>query len=178
MSRLKIHAIQGAAATAALYPVVGEHAISFGLATVFIDVDHVFEYVRDTKSFDVRGLFTYCNLIEENLDKNFLVLSAFHTIEFFILMLCLSAQYPWLAYVVAGMALHMVTDLYHISVTLRRPFARAFSLIEYIYKSTTDNYLTSVKELVQQDNLNVSSARNIQHWLQKWNFPGKGGYSP
>jgi hypothetical protein len=170
MSRLKIHAVQGAAATAALYPVIGEHAISFGLATVFIDVDHVFEYVRDTKSCDLRGLFTYCNLIEENLDKNFLVLSAFHTIEFFILMLGLSALYPGLMYVVAGMALHMVTDLYHIGFILRRPFARAFSLVEYIYKSRTDNYLTSVKELVQQDNLNVNSARNIQHWLQKWNF--------
>jgi len=178
MSRLKIHAVQGAAATAALYPVIGEHAISFGLATVFIDVDHVFEYVRDTKSCDLRGLFTYCNLIEENLDKNFLVLSAFHTIEFFILMLGLSALYPGLMYVVAGMALHMVTDLYHLSVILRRPFARAFSLVEYIYKSRTDNYLTSVKELVQQDDLNVSSARNIQHWLQKWNFSGRAQYAP
>jgi hypothetical protein len=178
MSRLKIHAIQGAAATAALYPVIGEHAISFGLATVFIDVDHVFEYVRDTKSCDLRGLFTYCNLIEENLDKKFLVLSAFHTIEFFILMLCLSALYPGLAYVVAGMALHMVTDLYHISVTLRRPFARAFSLVEYICKSRSDHYLTSVKELVQQDNLNVNSALNIQYWLRKWNFPVKALCSP
>ena len=178
MSRLKIHAVQGAAATAALYPVIGEHAISFGLATVFIDVDHVFEYVRDTKSCDLRGLFTYCNLIEQNLDKNFLVLSAFHTIEFFILMLGLSALYPGLMYVVAGMALHMVTDLYHIGVILRRPFARAFSLVEYIYKSRTDNYLTSVKELVQQDNLNVNRARNIQHWLQKWNFPGRAQYAP
>jgi hypothetical protein len=173
MSRLKTHAIQGAAATAALYPVIGEHAISFGLATVLIDVDHVFEYVRDTKSFDVRGLFTYCNLVEENLDKNFLVLSAFHTVEFFVLMLCLSALYPGLIYVIAGMALHMVTDLYHISVTLRRPFARAFSVVEYIYKYRTDQYLTSVKELVQQGNLNVNSTRNVQHWLRKWNFAGK-----
>jgi len=173
MSRLKTHAIQGAVATAALYPVIGGHAITFGLATVFIDVDHVFEYVRDTKSCDVRGLFTYCNLIEENLDKNFLALSAFHTIEFFILMLWLSALYPGLAYVVAGMALHMVTDLYHISVTLRRPFARAFSLVEYIYKSRTDNYLTSVKELVQQDHLNGNSTRNVQLWLRKWNLLGK-----
>jgi hypothetical protein len=173
MSRLKTHVIQGAVATAALYPVIGGHAITFGLATVFIDVDHVFEYVRDTKSCDVRGLFTYCNLIEENLDKNFLVLSTFHTIEFFILMLCLSSLYPGLAYVVAGMALHMVTDLYHISVTLRRPFARAFSLVEYIYKSRNDNYLTSVKELVQQDHLNGNSTRNVQHWLQKWNLLGK-----
>jgi len=172
MSRLKTHAIQGAVATAALYPVIGGHAITFGLATVFIDVDHVFEYVRDTKSCDVRGLFTYCNLIEENLDKNFLVLSTFHTIEFFILMLCLSSLYPGLAYVVAGMALHMVTDLYHISVTLRRPFARAFSLVEYIYKCRTDNYLTSVKELVQQDHLNGNSTRNVQHWLRKWHLLG------
>ena len=103
----------------------------------------------------------------------FLVLSAFHTIEFFFLMLCLSALYPVLMYVVAGMALHMITDLFHISVTLRRPFARAFSLVEYIYKSRTDQYLTSVKELVEQDNLNVNSAGNIHYWLRKWNIPGK-----
>lgn len=170
MSRLKTHALQGAAAAAALYPVIGEHAVSFGLATVLIDVDHVFEYVRDTKSFDVRGLFTYCNLIEDNLDKNFLVLSAFHTIEFFIVMVGLSVLCPELIYVVAAMVLHMITDLYHISITLRRPFARAFSLIEYMYKSRSDLYLTSVKELVRQEKLNITTARNVQHWLQKWQF--------
>lgn len=170
MSRLKTHALQSVAATAALYPIIGEHAVSFGLATVLIDVDHVFEYVRDTKSCDVRGLFTYCNLIEDNLDKNFLVLSAFHTIEFFIVMAGLSVLYPELIYVVAAMVLHMITDLYHISITLRRPFARAFSLIEYMYKSKSEQYLTSVKDLVRQENLNITSARNVQHWLQKWQF--------
>ncbi len=170
MSRLKTHALQGAVASAALYPVIGGHAISFGLATVLIDVDHVFEYVRDTKSCDLRGLFTYCNLIEDNLDKNFLVLSAFHTIEFFSVMVGLSVLFPELVYVVAAMVLHMITDLYHISIKLRRPFARAFSLAEYIYKSRTEQYLTSVKELVRQEQLTVISARNVQHWLQKWQF--------
>jgi len=170
MSSLTDHAVQGAAATAVLYPVIGEHAVTVGLASVFIDLDHVIEYVRDTRSYDVRGLFAYSSLLEVNLDKNFLVLSAFHTIEFFILLLCLTPLFPELKYVIAGMALHMVTDLYHIIVTLRQPFARAFSVMEYLYRSRSDKYLTSVRELVRQDNFNVQGVRNISGWLRKWNL--------
>jgi len=173
MSSLKVHTLQGAAATAALYPVIGEQAISFGLATVFIDLDHIIEYVRHTKSYDLRGLFTYCDIIEKNLDKNYLVLSVFHTIEFFMLMFCLMALFPVLVYAVAGMALHVATDMYHVTVTLRRPFARSYSIIAYLYKSRSKKYLISIQELLQQDNLNVNSVHNFQHWLQKWNFPEK-----
>jgi len=170
MSSLTVHAVQGAAATVVLYPVIGEHAVTVGLASVFIDLDHVIEYVRDTRSYDVRGLFAYSSLLEVNLDKNFLVLSAFHTIEFFILLLCLTPLFPELKYVIAGMALHMVTDLYHIIVTLRQPFARAFSVMEYLYRSRSDKCLTSIRELVRQDNFNVQGVRNISGWLRKWNL--------
>jgi hypothetical protein len=170
MSSLTVHALQGAAATAVLYPVIGEHAVTVGLASVFIDVDHVIEYVRDTRSFDVRGVFAYSKLIEVNLDKNYLVLDAFHTIEFFILLLCLTPLFPALKYVIAGMALHMATDLYHTSISLRQPFARAFSVLEYFYRSRSDKYLTSVRELVRLDNLNMSGIRDIHRWLRTWNF--------
>jgi hypothetical protein len=170
MSSLTVHAVQGAAATAVLYPVIGEHAVTVGLASVFIDIDHVITYVRDTCCLDVRGLFAYSDLLEINLDKNYLVLSAFHTIEFFLLLLCLTPLVPELKYVIAGMALHMVTDLYHNSITLRQPFARAFSLLEYFYRSRSDKYLTSVRELVRQDNLNVQGIRDISGWLRKWNL--------
>ena len=71
MSSLKVHALQGVAITAALYPFIGDQALTVGLANVFIDVDHVIEYVRDTGSYDVRGVFAYSHLIEKNLDKNF-----------------------------------------------------------------------------------------------------------
>jgi len=169
MSSLTVHAVQGAAATAVLYPVIGEHAVTVGLASIFIDLDHVIEYVRDTRSYDVRGVFAFSSLIEVNLDKNYLVLSAFHTIEFFILLLCLTPLFPVLKYVIAGMALHMVTDLYHISIRLRQPFARAFSVLEYLYRSRSDKYLTSVRELARQDNFNVQGVRDISGWLRKWN---------
>ena len=170
MSSLKVHALQGVAVTAALYPVIGDQAFTVGLANVFIDVDHVAEYIRDTRSYDVRGLFTYARLIEENLDKNYLVLSAFHTIEFFMLLLCLTPLFPPLVYVIAGMALHMVTDLYHVSITLRQPFARAYSLLEYFYRSRSDKYITSVKELAALDNLSVSGVSNVHHWLRTWHL--------
>jgi hypothetical protein len=170
MSSLTVHAVQGAAATAALYPVIGEHAVTVGLASVFIDLDHVIEYVRDTRCLDVRGLFAYCGLIEVNLDKNYLVFSAFHTIEFFILLLCLTPLFPELKYVIAGMVLHMVTDLYHISISLRQPFARAFSVLEYLYRGRSGRYMTSVRELARQDNLNVQGVRDISGWLRTWNL--------
>lgn len=57
MSNLKVHTVQSVAASAVLYPVVGENAIPFGLAAVLIDLDHVIEYVRNTKSLDIRGVF-------------------------------------------------------------------------------------------------------------------------
>jgi hypothetical protein len=170
MSSLKVHALQGAAATAALYPVIGNHALTVGLASVFIDVDHVVDYVHNTRCYDVRGLFVYSDLIEENLDKNYLVLSAFHTIEFVILLLCLTPFFPELKYVLAGMALHMAADLYHMFISLRQPFARAYSLLEYLYRSRSGKYVTTVRELVRLDNVNVSGISDIHRWLRIWNF--------
>ena len=81
MSSLRVHTIQSVATSAVLYPFIGENVVPFGLAVVFIDADHVIEYVRDTKSLDIRGVFPCCKLIESNLDKNFLVLNLFHTLE-------------------------------------------------------------------------------------------------
>jgi hypothetical protein len=168
MSSLKVHIIQSATASAALYPVIGEYAIPFGLATIFVDVDHFIEYVRDTGSLDPRGVFIYCNLIEKNLDKNFLVLNIFHTAEFFTLVLLLTPVFPVLAYVLAGILFHLAMDLYHIVFTLGRPFARAFSIAEYLYRSKNGKYLTSVQKLVQTKNLHTDKLNNFNNWLDKW----------
>ncbi len=168
MSSLRVHTIQSIAASAALYPVIGEHAIPFGLAAIFIDVDHVIEYVRDTGSLDIRGVFSYCNLIENNLDKGFLVLNIFHTAEFFALLVFLALLYPVLVYVLAGWAFHLCADLFHLIVTLRKPFARVYSILEYVYRSRNGKNITSIRELLQKDNLRTEKVHNLRGWLRKW----------
>jgi hypothetical protein len=168
MSSLKVHALQGAAATVVLYPVIGHNAISFGLASVLIDVDHIIEYVRDTKSTALTGVFTYCYLIEKNTDKNFLVLNAFHTFEFLALTLILSIPFPDLKFIFAGFVFHLAVDVFHITFKLRTPFLRAYSIIEYLLRSQTGQYLTSVRELVRVENLNTDNLDNLNVWLGRW----------
>lgn len=167
MSSLKFHTIQGIATSAALYPIMGENVIPFGLAVIFIDLDHVIEYVRDTKSWEMRGLFAFSKLIEINLNKNYLVLSAFHTIEFFGLILALCAVLPFMKYVFIGLLYHMAADIVHL-LRLRQPFARAYSLMEYMYRSRNPEILVSIHELMKNESLNTSGIHDIQHWMRTW----------
>jgi hypothetical protein len=167
MSSLKIHTVQSLAASAALYPVIGENVIPFGLACIFIDLDHIIEYVRDTKSLDIRGVFAFSKLIEKNLGKNLLVLSAFHTIEFFFLVFTLGLFYPVFMYVLAGMAFHMAADLVHIA-RLNQIFARAFSLVEYLIRKKNPQAITSVYQIIRLENLNTAGIAGIEGWIARW----------
>ena len=167
MSSLKVHTIQSVAASAALYPVIGENAIPFGLAVVLVDLDHVIEYVRDTRSLDVMGVFPYYRLIEKNLDKNYLILDVFHTLEFFALVVLLAAVFPVIWYVFAGMVFHMMADIFHL-IREGCLFVRAYSIVEYIYRSRNGKYVTSVKELLKMDNLDTSRIKDFPGWAKKW----------
>jgi len=146
---------------------MGENVIPFGLACIFIDLDHVVEYVRDTKSCNLKGIFPFSKLIEINLDKNFLVLSAFHTIEFFALIFTIGLFYPVFMYVCAGMVLHMAADIIHLG-RLHQMFARSFSLTEYIIRKRNPQAITSIYQLIQLKNLNTAGIPDIKGWIEKW----------
>ncbi len=167
MSSLKFHTVQSIVTSAALYPVLGENVVPFGLAVILIDVDHAVEYVRDTKSFDLRGIFAFSKLIEVNLDKRYLVLSAFHTIEFFGLVFLLSLFFPVLQYVLAGLLYHMAADILHL-IRLRQLFARAYSLLEYVYRSRNPRNLTSVHQLLIRNDLATDAVRDFDYWKRHW----------
>jgi len=169
MSSLKVHTIQSLATSAALYPLMGENVVPFALAVVFIDIDHVFGYVKETKSPDVRGVFPYCKLIETNLDKNFLVLNILHTVEFFALVLAMAVMWPVWYYVLAGLLYHMLFDVYHLK-RLNRPFGRVYSLIEYMYRTGKREYITSVRELIKTEGVETAEVKDIKTWLGRWNF--------
>lgn len=61
------HVAQGAISAAALYPVLGDRALLFGLSVVLIDIDHVLEYLRDTGDWTLRGFFVYHEVLLRNL---------------------------------------------------------------------------------------------------------------
>jgi hypothetical protein len=169
MSSLGVHTVQSIAAGAVLYPFIGENVVPFGLAAIFIDLDHVVEYIRQTRSLDVRGVFAFCKLIENNLDKRFLVWNMFHTIEFFGLIVCLATLFPVFYYVLAGCLFHMACDMVHL---LREDcfFIRAFSLFEYMYRSRTGRYVLSVRDLVEKHEPDISGIPGVRSWLKKWGW--------
>ena len=106
MSSPTVHICQSLGSMAVLYPVLGENAIVFGASVLLIDIDHIFEYVADTKSFHPKGLFVYNDLRDKNLDKNFKVLHLFHTIVCYLLLFWLAHVYPVFYYVIGGFLFH------------------------------------------------------------------------
>jgi hypothetical protein len=173
MSSLGVHTVQSIAAGAVLYPFIGENVVPFGLAAIFIDLDHVVEYIRQTRSLDVRGVFAFNKLIENNLDKRFLVWNMFHTIEFFGLIVCLATLFPVFYYVLAGCLFHMACDMVHL---LRNDnlFVRAYSLLEYGYRGRTGCYVLSVKNLVEKHKPDISGISGVRSWLRKWGWKQDG----
>ncbi|MEI6126374.1 MAG: hypothetical protein WCQ99_07455 [Pseudomonadota bacterium] len=167
MSSLKVHTLQSIVTSAALYPVIGANVLPFGLAVIFIDLDHIVEYVRDTRSLDVHGVFSYSKLIEINLDKNYLVLSAFHTVEFFALVYVLSLFYPFCIYVLAGLAYHMLFDFAHL-LRFRQFFCRAIFLAEYFYRKKYTRSLTSIYQILPLEDLKTAGIPHIEAWRVKW----------
>ncbi|MCX8044937.1 MAG: hypothetical protein N3B18_12530 [Desulfobacterota bacterium] len=173
MSSLTFHAAQGIVTGAALYPFLGDNVIPFGLATVLIDLDHVVEYIRDTRCFDVRGIFTYAKLTELNLKRNFLVLSAFHTVECCALIALLAWFYPMLWYVLAGMLYHMAADFVNL-IKLGKPFGRAYSLLEYSIRAKRPNTITSMQAMLSRPDVVMEGADDVKRWRERWHKSWSG----
>ena len=168
-----MHTVQSIVAGAVLYPFIGQNVVPFGLAAIFIDLDHVVEYIRQTRSLDVRGVFAFCKLIENNLNKRFLVWNMFHTIEFFGLIACLATFFPVFYYVLAGCIFHMACDIIHL-LRNNNLFVRVYSLLEYGYRGSTGLYVLSVRNLVEKHEPDINGISEIWFWLQKWGWKQNG----
>ena len=134
MSSPKVHVVQSLTASAVLYPIIGGNVIPFGLAVVLIDLDHVIEYVVDTRSLNILGFSTYSGVIRQNTDKNFLGLNIFHTFEFYFFVFMLANLFPLFYSVLSGLLFHHMADQVYL-IRIRKPFARAFFIIEYFYQA-------------------------------------------
>ncbi|MBU0580453.1 MAG: hypothetical protein KKA19_04685, partial [Candidatus Margulisbacteria bacterium] len=167
MSKPKTHLIHSLWASFLLYPALNENTILFCLSSVLVDIDHAFDYIKNTKSLNVKGLYIYHDIITENADKNYLSLSIFHTIECYLLLLYLATIFPFFYYILAGFVFHHLTDLIR-DIKRGYPFVRAVSIIEYFIRRKKRRYLTTMKELLNKDNLNVPPHIDLKEWQKKW----------
>lgn len=169
MPGIKAHCIQAALTSAAVYPFAdGEKAAVLGLSIVLIDVDHVIEYVRQTGSPKIWGVFPCCNIIENNLHRGFYVLNLFHTIEFLLCLGLLGVFNPVFFYALAGALWHCALDLFMLAKD-GLTFVRAFSIIEYCIRSRNPSNILHFRDLLRIDGVTIpQDSWNYPAWIQHW----------
>ncbi len=160
-----MHIAQSVCSGILLCPWIGQNAVPFGLAIVLIDVDHLLEYYLDTKNLNPRGFFVYHAIVVKNLDKGYLGLNIFHTIECYILLLILAGWFPIFYYVVFGFFTHHVLDQIFL-IRLKHPFARALSVVEYCVRRK--KHPVSLREIVKSGEVNIEGILDADRWLSKW----------
>lgn len=169
MPSIKTHIIQSALSTAALYPFVGsENAAAFGLSVVLVDIDHVVEYVRQTGSPKIWGVFPSCHIVANNLHKGFYVFNLCHTIEFMLLIAMLGLLHPVFFYVLAGALWHFIVDMFMLMKS-KFTFMRALSVVEYIIRSSNPRYIVRLQDLLRIDAvIPRNDIWNYPAWIRHW----------
>ena len=148
MSDLKQHVAQGAITSLGLYPFLGKDALVVGASVVLIDLDHIIEYIHASGTFDVKGMFKLRDIAKNHLHE-VIGLNIFHTIECYLVLLTLGIFVNGLfLYILSGFIIHHIFDQLYL-VKLGYPFARAFSIIEYCFRSK--RFLT-IKKLLKNYN--------------------------
>lgn len=142
--RPKAHIYQGVLSTCILYPIIGKKAFIFGASVILIDLDHVIDYYWYTGKLSIKGFFEYYEFIKENMD-NFLGLNVFHTIECYIILFLSGFFFDDLHFVLMGFLFHHLFDQIQL-IMWKKPFARAFSIIEFIIRKPY--YETSIHDVL------------------------------
>ena len=140
-----VHLIQGAVTVIVLYPIIDSKAIVFGVSVVAIDLDHFIEYYLQCRKLDVKGMIEHHNIILNNMD-GYLGLNLFHTFECYLLIFIMGLFFPVAHLVLMGFLFHHLFDQIQLSI-MNRPFARAFSVVEYLIRK--QHYFTSIKEVLE-----------------------------
>jgi len=169
MPGIKTHCIQAILTSVAIYPFAGsENAAVFGLSIVLIDVDHVIEYVRQTGSPKIWGVFPYCTIIDNNLHRGFYVFNLFHTLEFMLFIGLLGILNPVFFYALAGALWHCALDLFMLA-RHRFIFIRALSIAEYCIRYRNPKNILRLRDLLRMDGVIIPhDSWNYPSWIQHW----------
>jgi hypothetical protein len=165
-----VHIAQGIGSTAVLYPFIGENAVVFGLSVILIDIDHIIQYVDDTKNLNPKGFFAYFNVLgnyvkNRNIEKDYLCINLFHTIECYLLLLLLAGSFPVLYYVLFGFLFHHLFDQICM-IKNKIPYCRAFSILEYFIRKK--NKITSMRKIFEREQVNILEFSDLNKWAAKW----------
>lgn len=160
-----VHVVQGALSAGVLYPLIGAPAIPFGLSVVLIDLDHLFDYLRDTGDWTFRGFFVYNRLLLQNLHTGYLGLSVFHTVEFYLLCLLLAPWQPVLYPVLAGCLFHHSFDLIN-QLRLGYPFCKALSVTDYLLRRK--RHIVSIRGVLGHPAADLRGIDDIGAWAKRW----------
>lgn len=136
--KLRDHVIAGTVAAAVLYPFMGANSIFFWLASIFIDVDHYFEFLWNNRlaDFSVRRMFAYHGWLYTQIHRpGFLNIELFHTAEFLgpLLAVALWTDSGPLLFLWLGCVFHCALDVINLIVN-RAPLVRAHSFVEYFIR--------------------------------------------
>jgi hypothetical protein len=169
MPGIKTHCVQAALTGAAIAPFTSPvNTAAVCLSIVLIDVDHVIEYVRQTGSFRIWGVFPCCHIIQSNLNRGFFVLNPFHTLEFMLLIATLGLLQPVFFYVLAGALWHLALDLFVLS-RRKLPFIRALSIVEYLVRIRNPQNIVRFHDLLCIDGFSLPQDRwNYPFWIRHW----------
>ena len=170
MSSPTVHIAQGIGSTAVLYPFIGENAVVFGLSVILIDIDHIIQYVDDTKNLNPKGFFVYFNVLDNyvknrNIEKDYLCINLFHTIECYLLLLLLAGSFPVLYYVLFGFLFHHLFDQIYM-IKNKILYCRAFSILEYFIRKK--NKITSMRKIFEREQVNILEFSDLNKWAVKW----------
>lgn len=159
------HIVQGAASAAALYPVVGEAAIPFGLAVVMIDLDHLIVYLLDTGDWTLRGFFMYYRFLMRNLHTGYIGLYLFHTVEFYLLCLLLATWQPVFYPIVAGCLFHHAFDMANL-VRLGHHASRSLTITHYLLRRK--GHVVSIRDVLAHAAVRLEGIPDIRAWAERW----------
>lgn len=113
------------------------------LASVFIDIDHIFLLYRE-KQFSYSKVATLYkdiyHIYKNDPEKAFKdVIYIFHTLEFNLLLLILSLYFPWLRFIFYGFMFHILCDIIHHKF-FGMPILRWLFFTEFIRVNSAGKY--------------------------------------
>lgn len=160
---LRDHVLIGGVAALVLSPFFGlGDSLIFWIATVFVDIDHYFEFVWFTrfKQLGVKAMIRFFEeLFQRRNREGFLALEIFHTFEFLIFL----GLFAWwqggvVLAIFWGVLFHMVVDFFHL-LRYQSLGKRSPSFLEYAWRKK--RYLLEGKDpkSIFEDALHASSHR-------------------
>ena len=169
MPGIRTHCVQAALTGAALAPFTSPvNTTAVCLSIVFVDVDHVIEYVRQTGSPRIWGVFPCCQIIQSNLTRGFYVFNPFHTLEFMLLIAALGLLQPVFFFVLTGALWHWALDLFVLN-RRKLAFVRALSIVEYLFRARNPKNIVRFHDLLRIDNLSIPQDYwNYPAWIEHW----------